>query len=30
MHGMGWEHYMARLAITAIGGDPGADAFAEG
>lgn len=24
-HGQGWEHYLARLAIAAAGGDPGAD-----
>ena len=28
-HTMGWDHYMARLGIAAIGGDPGPDAFAE-
>lgn len=25
IHGMGWEHYLPRLAIAAAGGDPGAD-----
>jgi len=24
-HGQGWEHYTARLAVAASGGDPGAD-----
>ena len=24
-HGMGWEHYLGRLAVTAAGGDPGPD-----
>jgi uncharacterized protein YndB with AHSA1/START domain len=24
-HGVGWEHYLGRLAITAAGGDPGPD-----
>lgn len=30
MHAMGWEHYMVRLGIAAIGDDPGPDSFAEG
>jgi uncharacterized protein YndB with AHSA1/START domain len=25
-HGQGWEHYLGRLAIAAVGGDPGVDA----
>ncbi len=25
MHGAGWEHYLARLAVAATGGDPGPD-----
>jgi uncharacterized protein YndB with AHSA1/START domain len=25
MHGIGWDHYLARLAIAAAGGDPGPD-----
>jgi uncharacterized protein YndB with AHSA1/START domain len=24
-HGSGWEHYTARLAVAAAGGDPGPD-----
>ena len=24
-HGQGWEHYVARLAVAAAGGDPGPD-----
>jgi uncharacterized protein YndB with AHSA1/START domain len=24
-HGLGWEHYLARLSTLAAGGDPGAD-----
>jgi uncharacterized protein YndB with AHSA1/START domain len=24
-HGMGWEHYLSRLAVAAPGGDPGPD-----
>ena len=24
-HGKGWEHYLARLAVAATGGDPGPD-----
>lgn len=27
-HGHGWRHYLDRLAISAAGGDPGADSFA--
>lgn len=27
-HGMGWSHFLARLAITASGGDPGPDPWA--
>src|SRR5215213_5755555 len=27
-HGHGWQHFLARLAIAATGGDPGPDAFA--
>jgi uncharacterized protein YndB with AHSA1/START domain len=26
-HGYGWEHYGARLAIAAMGGDPGPDVY---
>lgn len=26
-HTMGWDHYLARLAIAASGGDPGPDQF---
>ena len=26
-HGEGWDHFYARLAIVAAGGDPGADAW---
>jgi uncharacterized protein YndB with AHSA1/START domain len=26
-HGHGWEHYLARLAVAATGGDPGPDEF---
>jgi uncharacterized protein YndB with AHSA1/START domain len=28
-HGIGWDHYLARLQIAAPGGDPGPDAMAE-
>ena len=28
-HQAGWEHYLARLAVAAAGGDPGADPFAD-
>jgi len=28
-HAMGWENYLARLAIVATGGDPGPDPFRE-
>jgi uncharacterized protein YndB with AHSA1/START domain len=28
-HGHGWRHYLDRLAISAAGGDPGPDSFAE-
>jgi hypothetical protein len=27
-HGHGWRHYLDRLAVTAVGGDPGPDEFA--
>jgi uncharacterized protein YndB with AHSA1/START domain len=27
-HNTGWAHYLDRLAIAAVGGDPGPDAFA--
>lgn len=27
-HGHGWRHYLDRLAVTAVGGDPGQDEFA--
>ncbi len=27
-HGLGWEHYLGRLAIAAEGGDPGPDPWA--
>ena len=26
-HGMGWDHYLARLVIAATGGDPGPDSW---
>ena len=26
-HSHGWDHYIARLAIAAAGGDPGEDTF---
>jgi uncharacterized protein YndB with AHSA1/START domain len=29
-HSHGWEHYLARLAIVAVGKDPGPDSFATG
>ena len=29
-HGVGWVHYLDRLAIVAAGGDPGADDWADG
>jgi uncharacterized protein YndB with AHSA1/START domain len=28
-HGAGWDHYLERLQITAAGGDPGPDSWAE-
>ena len=28
MHSQGWQHYMARLQVAAVGGDPGADPWA--
>jgi uncharacterized protein YndB with AHSA1/START domain len=28
-HAQGWSHYLARLQITAAGGDPGRDPFAD-
>jgi uncharacterized protein YndB with AHSA1/START domain len=28
-HALGWEHYLARLAVAAGGGDPGSDPFVE-
>ena len=28
-HGGGWDHYLARLAIAATGGDPGHDPIAD-
>jgi uncharacterized protein YndB with AHSA1/START domain len=28
-HGEGWEHYLARLAVAAAGGDPGPDSWLE-
>ncbi len=28
-HSEGWDHYLARLAVAAPGGDPGADAWIE-
>ncbi len=28
-HGAGWTHYLGRLEVAAVGGDPGPDAFAE-
>jgi HipA-like kinase len=29
-HAHGWEHYLARLAVTAAGGDPGRDPWLDG
>jgi uncharacterized protein YndB with AHSA1/START domain len=29
-HAHGWDHYFARLAIAAVGGDPGADPWLSG
>jgi uncharacterized protein YndB with AHSA1/START domain len=29
-HAHGWEHYLARLAVTAAGADPGVDPWIEG
>src|SRR5262249_30450767 len=29
-HGHGWDHYIARLATAAAGGDPGRDAWIDG
>lgn len=29
-HAKGWDHYMARLAVAAAGGDPGPDPMASG
>jgi len=29
-HGHGWDHYLARLAVAATGGDPGADPWLSG
>ena len=29
-HGRGWEHYLARLAVAATGGDPGVDPWTTG
>jgi uncharacterized protein YndB with AHSA1/START domain len=29
-HGAGWDHYLARLAVAARGGDPGPDPWAGG
>jgi uncharacterized protein YndB with AHSA1/START domain len=29
-HGIGWQHYLARLHISASGGDPGADTWRPG
>lgn len=28
-HGHGWDHYLARLATTGAGGDPGPDPMAQ-
>ncbi len=28
-HGLGWTHYLGRLAIAAAGGDPGVDSMIE-
>ena len=30
IHGQGWDHFMARLAMAAAGKDPGPDPMAEG
>lgn len=30
MHKQGWEHYLSRLVIASIGGDPGHDPFRDG
>lgn len=30
MHARGWDHYLARLVITAAGGDPGTDPWTDG
>jgi hypothetical protein len=29
-HRKGWDHYLARLALAAAGGDPGPDPHAQG
>jgi uncharacterized protein YndB with AHSA1/START domain len=29
-HGHGWDHYLARLAVAATGGDPGEDPWVSG
>ena len=29
-HGEGWDHYLARLAVAAAGGDPGPDPWSNG
>jgi uncharacterized protein YndB with AHSA1/START domain len=29
-HGHGWDHYLARLAVAATGGDPGVDPWTTG
>lgn len=29
-HGHGWDHYVARLAVAAAGGDPGVDPWIDG
>jgi uncharacterized protein YndB with AHSA1/START domain len=28
-HGEGWDHYLARLAVAAVGGDPGVDPWVQ-
>jgi uncharacterized protein YndB with AHSA1/START domain len=28
-HGAGWEHYLGRLEVVSVGGDPGLDPWAE-
>jgi uncharacterized protein YndB with AHSA1/START domain len=28
-HGEGWDHYLARLAVAAVGGDPGMDPWVQ-